>query len=529
MGLITITGIFTSLFTVISLLEIWRLRLLKTRERGKRPQILYPALLIVAAFLAVLLVISGSEAAECGLLSDYPPAASDPVPLAIDPAVTANPDPLPLALDPDPASPDQGEKDLRIGSILHLGCPRLSSSLILSVEEEYNDNIYQDTNASGPSDFITRIKLDMTVSLSGPLLNFKLNYQPEQILFSRHADNNELRHEFIASLDVGTDKVITLIRNLAFLEFSDTLTREAYHPRREPKTQDFLVRQITWNELMVHPYIKKNLTRTNSLECGYEYTNTAYSVSQATDRESHAGSLILKKLFSRKLEGNISYRLTREFAQGTNFRDYSRQEAGLGLSGQVAPSLRLAGTAGYGWLAFNRADKEDKKDEDKKDKDEEIFWSIDLDGVLPHMKSPTIFYRYETSCQNSIDSGALILRRHSLGWDYQARVHITWSMFSQKEDYQEEDWTDESLGTDASLIVPVHRRLDLTLSYEWVNTDYEPDGEKVRYHSTNTGIRWRLSPHFQCAAGYRYSGNDSNIEMNDYRNNVTYIRVSMEL
>jgi hypothetical protein len=232
----------------------------------------------------------------------------------------------------------------------------------------------------------------------------------------------------------------------------------------------------------------------------------------------------LSREFSRKVQGNITCRLTREFTRGSDFRDYTRQEAGLGLSDQVAPYLRLGGTAGYGWLLFNRVEQKGKKD-----RDEGPFWSIDLNGALPHRKTPTIFYRYETSCQNSIDSGALILRRHRLGWDYQARIHISWSLFSQTKDYQEEDWTDTSLGMDASLTLPVNRMLDLALSGEWNTTDYDPDLEKVRYLSMDTGIRWKFSRSFQCAAGYQYYGNNSSIQTNDYRNNVAYIRLNVGL
>ena len=394
----------------------------------------------------------------------------------------------------------------------------LSSSFSLSVEEEYNDNIYQDSNASQSPDFITRIRLGMAASLSGPMLNIKLSYQPEQILFSRNTDKNDLRHEFNASLNIGADKGITLIRNLVFLDLSDTINREAFYSRREAKKEDYAIDQTTTNELKIHPYIKKNLTRTNSLECGYEYTNTAYSDSDATDRQSYGGSLIWNKIFSRKLEGNISYSLTRELAQRTDFHDYSRQEVGLGLSDQIAPSVKLVGAGGYDWLAFaskgskssvdsqNSADSKDNVDNldsldsvdsvDSLNKLEGAFWSIDLNGALPLMKTPTIFYRYETSYQNSIDGGVLSLRRHNLGWDYQRRIHITWTMFRQKEDYQELDWVDESSGIDFSLTVPVNRMLDFTLAGEWVKSDYEPDGETVRYYSADTGIRWRLSHYF---------------------------------
>jgi hypothetical protein len=585
MGLIAI--IITS-FTVISLVEIRRSWPLKALGRGNKLKFFFPALLMAAAMLTALPVIAGSETGGRVSPSALPLAASDFAPAAPDsyqvgtkaqrhkgtkflsfpsvplclcasvpalstayttgnravaslasdsgaslasgPVESEAPASMPLVLDPDSASSGKGEKDARIGSILHIGdLPKsISSSLSLSVEEEYNDNIYQDANASQSPDFITHIRLDMAVRLSEPMWNIKVNYQPEQILFSHNTDENKLRHEINASLNIGADKGIPLIRNLVFLDLADTLNRDAFYSSREEKKEGFAVEQATTNDLKIHPYIRKNLTRANSLECGYEYTNTAYSDSLATDRESSGGSLILNRIFSRRLEGNISYRLTREFARSSDppINDYIRQDVGLGLSDQLTPSVKLAGAGGYNRLAFTNGDK-----------DGGAFWNIDLNGAFPLMKTPTFFYRYETSCQNSIDSGTLKLRRHSLGGDYQRRIHITWTVFSEKEDYPEMDWMDESSGMDASLTVPVQKRLDFSLAGEWETTDFGGwettdsvvEEEKVKYYSIDTSIRWRIFRYFFCATGYRYYKNDSNFKMNDYRNNVTYIRVSMEL
>ncbi|MEW5803410.1 MAG: hypothetical protein AB1847_15055 [bacterium] len=529
---------YPTLRTVIRFAWMRRLRpLIKALGALGSLKFLSPALLILMAAAAILTIpasfVTGSDA----------PAVREPViteseATAVRESVATRPEAVtvreyaPHSLPATTGSssqdadavlspvPDQVKEDGRIGSIFPLFdfVKNASSSFTFSIEEEYDNTVYKDANANQPGDFITIIKLDMSTRLSGHLLDIRLNYQPEQLLFSHDVDRNELRHEFSAILNTSPEGGIILVRNLAFLDLSDTVTRKDFYSRRETKKEDLSARQASENKLKVHPYIRKNLTRTDSLECGYEYTNTAYSISQATDRESSTGSLIVNRIFSRKLEGKIIYRLKKEFVRSGDFHDYKSQEIGLGLSRRVGTSLSLTGTGGYTWLTLSNDHK-----------DEKTFLSAGLDGALPFMKSQTLSYSYEESFQNSIDSGVFRLRRHSLGGNYHRRIQIAWTLFSQKEHYQERRWIDRSWGADASLTVPLHRRVDLNLAAEWTSSDFEPEEEVVKYRSANTGLLFRLSPCFKCAVGYTYSRNDSNVKANDYRDTTASVRVSMEL
>ncbi|MEW6378203.1 MAG: hypothetical protein AB1611_01215 [bacterium] len=536
LGLVIIIFIFTSLMAIY-LLEIWRLRkALKKRGSGVFHFILTAAAILTTVFS----MIAGAEATEHGQSTRPLPPPSEQV--EVDVQTKERRENTRIKEDTG-AKGDLRAQDntlIESTSILHIGGPLrgLSSSLNLSVEEEYNDNIYRDANIM-TSDFITRIRLAVDSSLSGTLGDVKLSYQPQQLLFSRNSDKNELSHEFSASVSTGLDRGITLIRDLVFLDLSDEIGRGHYFSRQEARKgvtgagvtdggrtregetredDNLFVRRTTKNEFRVHPYIKKRLRRTSDLELGYEYTNTAYSASQATDRESYGGAMILSKAFSRRLSGNVGYRLSKEVASGSALNDYISREAGFGLSNQLGRSLKLTGTGGYNWLTYSSGAR-----------DAGAFWSIDLDGTLPLMKVPALSYSFVNSYENSLDSGAVRLRRHSLAGNYQRRTQISWTMFSQKENYREKDWTDESWGIDASLAVPLHKKVDLTLSGGWTASDFEPEDEHLKTHSAGSGILWKISPPLQCAVGFRYSRNDSSLEVNDYRNTTVYVRAGMEL
>lgn len=489
-------------------------------------------ILTLAVILAAFSLITGAEAAEHEQSTGPLPSSSEQA-QSVESDVRTREEDSRIEEEEDTGMNGEvrAQDNAPAGSILSIGGPirGLSSSLNISVDEEYNDNIYQDANA-GASDFITRIKLAINSSLTGALGNVKLSYQPQQLIFSRNPGNNELSHEFHASVSTDHDQGLTLIRNLIFLDLSDAITREHYTTRQEAregeaqgskarKDDNLFVSRTTKNELRIHPYIKKRLHRTSSLELGYEYTNTAYGGdSQATDRESYGGAVVLSRAFSRRLEGNIGYRLSKEIASSSEFNDYVRREAGLGLSRQLGRSLKLTGTGGYNWLTFTSGTR-----------NAGTFWSINLDGALPSMRASALSYSYADSCQNSIDSGAVRLRRHSLEGNYQRRTQIAWAMFTQKEYYQERDWTDESRGIDASLAIPLYKKTDLTLSAGWIASDFEPEDEQVRSRSAGIGILWKILPPFRCAVGCRYSRNASTVEANDYRNTVAYIRAGMEL
>ncbi|MEW5801291.1 MAG: hypothetical protein AB1847_04205 [bacterium] len=421
----------------------------------------------------------------------------------------------------DPLEPAAVEKDSRSGSVFSLGdfAKNFSSSVNFSTEEEYNDNVFLDANA-GRSDFITRIKLGMKADLAGHYWNISLDYQPEQILYSRNADQNELKHQFTFSLNSGLDRKITLFRNLAYLEFSDTVTRENLYSRRQPHDESPLVHQTTRNELRIYPYLKKRISRTNSLEFGYEYINTGYSDSQATDREAGSGLLILRKKFSRRMEGNISYRLGRELAHGNAFQDYTRQEASVGLTDQVGPLLTLTGTGGYTWLMYHNMDDS-----------EGTYWNIGLSGALPLMKVPVIFYQYANAYRNSVEDGLFRLRRHSLGGSYDHRIKVKGAVFTQTESYQERDWEDASWGVDGSFSIALHKKIDLVLACGWMHNHFKPEDEKVKSRSADTSLLFRVLPWARLTIGYRYSRRDSNLDDNasGYENTIVSVRADMEL
>lgn len=394
----------------------------------------------------------------------------------------------------------------------------------ISVEEEYNDNIYLRPDGE-LDDYITRVSPSVVWGRSNLLWNFDISYSPRQIIYARNTERNELRHT--AGLAAGA----TLIRNLAFIDVTDTFTRVSLDSRRETTGISSFAGQTDSNSLTVNPSLRRNLSRSTRLEVGYEYTKTDYSnvgasdtvyvSSYGNDRESHGVTAIFEKNISEQFDSDVSYRFTREAIQGGGrtltlaLQNYDRHEVALTIRYNYSSRLDFSVRGGV-----NRIEFDDGNTNDGTIWDSEISYSFST--------AASCSYNYYQSYENSVQYGVYKLKRQSLELSYEHRIRLASEIFTDSYRYLEINRKDLSWGVTTSVDIPIQRRLDFSLSGEWRNRTYEPEGENLRRSIVRALVRWTASGSLSFETGYRYAKEQSNIDYNSYESNAVYLRANAE-
>ncbi len=403
----------------------------------------------------------------------------------------------------------------------------LRPAIGISVEEEYNDNIYLRPDGE-LDDYITRISPSFLWSRSNPRWNFDISYSPRQILYAKNTGFNELRHT--AFLTAGA----TLVRNLAFIDVTDTFTRVSLDSRRERTGISSFAGQTDSNTLVVNPYFRRNFSRSSRLEVGYEYTNTdynrvdasglVYGSSYGTDRQSHGIAAIFEKNFSEQLDSEVSYRFTREIVEdsaGTLYgylgylQNYDRHEADLTIRYIYSRRLNLSVRGGFNRIKFDDGNSNDGS-----------IWEIEMSYRISAAVNNS--YRYLQSYENSVQYGVYKLKRQSLEFDYERRISLALGFFTTEYDYLEINRKDSSWGITTSVGVPIKRNLDFGLTGEWRNRTYEPEDENLIRSIARASVRWAASEYLSFESGYRYAKEKSTSYYNTYENNAVYLRANAE-
>ncbi len=392
------------------------------------------------------------------------------------------------------------------------------------VEEEYNDNIYLRSEGE-LDDYITRIITSFLWTRSNPLWNFDISYSPRQIIYTRNTERNELRHT--ANLAAG----VTLVRNLAFLDVTDTFARVSLDSRRERTGISSFAGQTDSNLLSIHPYFRRNISRSTRLEVGYEYTNTnynsvgasssVYGSSYGTDRESHGVTAIFEKNLSERLDGDVSYRFTRDIVDDNGstlygyLQSYDRHEVNLAIRYNYSRRLDLSVSGGVNRIKF-----------DSDNVNDGTIW----DSEISYRFSAAVncAYRYYQSYENSVQYGVYKLKRQSVELSYERRTRLALGFFTTGNEYLEINRKDKSWGVTTSVDVPIQRSLEFRMTGDWRNRTYDPEGETLRRSIARASMRWAVSRSLSFEAGYRYAKEKSSINYNSYNSNAVYLRANAE-
>ena len=193
--------------------------------------------------------------------------------------------------------------------------------------------------------------------------------------------------------------------------------------------------------------------------------------------------------------------------------DYDRLDVTGRLDYRLSPALTLRAGGGSGWIDYR-----DRGNE------QSLLWDLALDYQPGSRWQAGLAYREDFS--QSVNEGLTRSKRLEAIFNYLERLPTSLLLYAEKQDYQTEDREDRSVGGNFKLTIPFASRLVLDLTSEASVWRFLPEDEDAFRYGAGLAASYRFKIG-TLTAGYRYRASDSDLDENDYRNNVVYAQLSL--
>ena len=414
-------------------------------------------------------------------------------------------------------------KHLRIALMIlafHLGLVQLSWAWLhiapsISVREEYNDNIFL-TPSDKESDFITTIRPYINLSAETDYLKLSLDYGLDVILYIHNPDENETSLK--GAQRINLDTTLSPYKDIFFIKISDVYQRVSIDEREQVAYDNTFVNMTDSNKFFFNPYVEYPLSGTVKARLSYSYGNIWYSEDTGNNAESHLASLSIIKELSAKLTGTVSYDylLYRPTNNERQFNEaYDRQTPRLQLRYALGPNFTIEGGIGQTWFDFERSEDRDF-----------FLWNILAQYKVT--ENISIGAGYAVDFLDSVQDGTYENKVATGTASYTGKIPLHLTVFKKDDTYLSTDREDESTGVILGTTMPITAKIDGSLNGRYTKYKFLPEDEKTDRYGIQIQFAYKLK-RTVFSLGYTYNQNDSNFDDNDYKNNIVWAQVSLEL
>ncbi|MCF6266079.1 MAG: hypothetical protein L3J57_05990 [Desulfuromusa sp.] len=373
----------------------------------------------------------------------------------------------------------------------------------LMVAEEYNDNIFLDDN-NEEEDWITTIEPGISLNYDNRSLEATVDYSLRYRFYNTNNDENLDKFRDVQRADVTT---LFFAGRPFTLSLSETISREAIDPRDDNEFNDIENRSTVYHST-VTPEYRLQLMPTFSVVFGYTYDRFDYVDSRGNDAEEHEGRISLVKQLSSSSE--VFARYAYAVHQSDDDADeYDRQDYTLGLSQQLGSRTTLSIEGGYSEVDYDSGFATDGTN-----------WLVD---VSYHLSAPvTLSLGYSQDFTTTPEDGLTETEEASFGVAYEKEsLTASTELFWNNSDYVRLNREDEAYGVRFDLSKPLARALSVNFDAEYERAEYDDIvlDEEVDRFTVGASLDYEYR-RFLASLGYRYRINESDVDANDYTNNI---------
>ncbi len=377
----------------------------------------------------------------------------------------------------------------------------------LTLEEEYNDNIYLD-HRNEVDDWITTVEPGLSLIYNNRSVDANVDYSLRYRFYKDNDDENVDSFDEVQRADAS---VLFFSGRPFTLRITENISSEPLDERDQGADYNELVNRSTVYRTSVSPEYRLQLFPTFSMVFGYTYDRADYVDPLGVDWEDHNGHISLVKQLASGSE--IFARGEYIIHQSDDFEDeFDRQNYTLGLTQHI--SGRITGSLEGGYTNIDY-------DADTVDDSDDWIWSVD---VSYHYSEPLTFsLGYSQDFESTALDGLRKLRETSLSADYhKGSTTASVELFGNYSEYTRLDREDKAAGIrgDWSCALGSAFTTHVDAEYEWARytDDVSPD-EDVNRFTAGASIDYSYR-RFLASLGYRFRFNDSDFDVNDYTNNV---------
>ena len=383
----------------------------------------------------------------------------------------------------------------------------------ISVSRDYDDNIYLD-DSNEQSDYLTTVSpgINLTISSLNNLIG--LDYSPTWVWYDDEDQNDTVRHS--GTLTLGQDftermrfeLTDTYLKSEEPIEETEQVegvrrTRDTYQRNTANASLSYqfgpenaltigYMHSLLENEdvtiddgTIQNPFAAINywFDVRNGLELNYELTEANFSRDDGSeagdDYKGHSAGLRYIYRFSAHTRGSIGYDFTNRNFDGLT-EDYTVQEGSIDFQQEISPNLSVS--AGGGYFAQANEQPEDETG-----------------------------YTYNASLTKRFERGSFTLGGRG-GWDEsyleaERRGFIRFWSAETRLEYQLREPFGGYLGA----------------SYR---KSRDQDNREWNTSQVNCGVRWNFLRWFYLALSYAYSGNDDDVDTEEYTDNQVMLTLN---
>jgi len=377
------------------------------------------------------------------------------------------------------------------------------------VAQEYTDNVFLDNN-NEQDDWITTIEPGFNLVYGARSVDLTLDYSLQYIKYQHNTeeDINEFKDMQRANMNA------VFFRGRPFnVTLSEVIARETLDDRLNSFDYNEAVNRTTVYRTSVLPTYRLRLAPTFSVIFDYFYNRVDYINPLGNDSEEHTGRVSLVKQLSSNTEVFTRYSYTAH--KSNDDADFDQQDYTVGVTQQFGPRLSGSAEAGLSQIEYD-----DGFDADN------THWLLNLSYRFSEALSLTA--NFDQSYATTATDGLAESKEASLAAAYvknslTANAEIFWRQL----DYVQFDRKDRSYGTRFDIRIPLTRAFSTSFDTEYEKVKFEDliieEADRISF-GVSLGYEYRR---VLASLGYRYRTNDSDINSNDYQNNIITLSASL--
>jgi hypothetical protein len=401
----------------------------------------------------------------------------------------------------------------------------------IAVTEEFNDNVYLEEDNRN-SDRITTVEPGITLSWDAAQFNVALDYS---LLFRYFNNNSDLNETSFKDIQRGSLQAVLFPRNNFTITAGGDISRVVVDESDRNSTENEFINRATMYHYFINPTYLMHFSSTLSARLGYRFEQTAYDQVEYADETQdfgdpndsyqHEASFDLIKQFGSRTTITAGYKFTDFHIDnndpGENEEDYKRHDVFLKLEEKLTSRLTLTAMGGKAFFDFEESGSENGN-----------MWQVGLDYQATETTSYGIEYSYDY--QNSVDRGLAKHEDYTAYARYDRRFSADLELFYRKSIYSEGEIDlgdfshDRGKGASLTLSHPLGRNLSLSFFTDYARWNYRPDTEEVDNYGFGPTLSYTYR-NFKFSLSYTYRRYNSDLEDNDYTNNIGFLRASWGL
>ncbi|MCK4503164.1 MAG: hypothetical protein KAU22_09015 [Desulfuromonadales bacterium] len=382
----------------------------------------------------------------------------------------------------------------------------------MMIEEEYNDNIFLN-DITREEDWITTVEPGISFNYDNRSVTATVDYSLRYRFYKNHDEQNQ--DEFKNIKRANADVQFFSGRPFT-LRLTEVISREVVDESERNTEYNELINHTTVYHTTATPEYRLQLVPTLSLVMGGSYDRFDY-VYYPGDYEEYEGRVSLVKQLSSSTEVFARYAYVVHITDA-NADEFDRQNYTLGITQQLGGRTTISAEGGYSEIEYDIGYK--------------AHFTNGLVDITYQLSEPvTISLAYSHDFNTTIEDGLREIREASIGASYNRDSLIaSTEVFWNESDYFSIDRNDEVYGVRCDFTRSLARALSINIDAEYERAefvDFNPDSDEVINRLTiGTSLDYEYN-HFLASLGYRYRINESDLDGNDYDNNIVTLSVTV--